>query len=57
MFYNKDWWKNVERKNKTCSSEMIEMVLQGSIGIISETDLTNGSAVTSSGLVCTVQCM
>ncbi len=41
-------------KNETCSSEMIEMVLQGSIGFISETELNNGTAVTSSGLVCYV---
>ena len=39
-------------KNETCSSEMIEMVLQGSIGIAPEVELNNGTAVTSSGLVC-----
>ena len=39
-------------KNETCSSEMIEMVLQGSIGLISEIEINNGTAVTSSGLVC-----
>ncbi len=42
-------------KNETCSSEMIEMVLQGSIGIISEVQLNSGTAVTSSGLVCYYQ--
>ncbi len=54
--FSKDWWKNIEYKSgtKNCSSNDIEVILKGSIGLLLDGYilLENNDTITASGMVC-----
>ncbi len=56
FWFSKDWWKNIEYKSgtKNCSSNDIEVILKGSIGLLHDGYilLENNDTITASGMVC-----
>ena len=58
LWYNREWWKTLEKQDPSCPPRIFNEILSGSIGMIPDgyIILENTTASTFSGLVRIVQC-